>query len=447
MSRSARRPRLFLARASIRVILGQGAGVSGWLYAASLTRSAATLAQCGGAGRVLVVLPSAAPSPPAAGASSRAQAAPGMIVFASDRAKVDPGEIYSLAPERLRATSRAASPATTAWQSLRSAIRSHSGAVAAAGSASTSRAATDRAAPPRRRRRFRRRRRVGRLVFSADGKRLFASLRSRRGLVVDTRRATARRVPASARHRAAVARREARRLRRTQSDDRLDLAGHAAVRATGESGRTGRAAAGSRTAQPGSDRAGAGGPAAVFDASGRRRRARARAAGRLVARRPVCSSSRRGQSLRIAGAGATRATSRLMLAKWGGGRGVVHAGQPLRLGRRCRRPRAAHPARRRARRARARLGKGAWSPRRAPRLRRLPRAVPEARWVERTASTSPTATAAIRASQAASPSTTTTWATCSWLPGGRRVLFLHIERLRRKRALRRTRGRRRRTAA
>ena len=123
----------------------------------------------------------------------------GVIVFASDRGKDNPGEIYSLAPGVRRSTSRTPWRANTASRWLPSAIRSRSGATGAATTRCTSPAPTgpacDSFAAWRTAQRPAGSARVAPLTFSADGSSIVAVLY--RGLtsddfVIDVRRATAR---------------------------------------------------------------------------------------------------------------------------------------------------------------------------------------------------------------------------------------------------------------
>ena len=96
MSRSVRRPRLFLARASIGVMVGQSA--SGARSCASVQSRHAPAAAASDARRD-AGRSGGARSCARSTAAERSHASPaGLIVFASDRAKLNDGEIYSLAP-------------------------------------------------------------------------------------------------------------------------------------------------------------------------------------------------------------------------------------------------------------------------------------------------------------------------------------------------------------
>ena len=235
------------------------------------------------------------------------------------------GDLLARARRARRATSRAASPATTASRWRPPAIGSRSGAAARAPTGSTSRAPTASHAAPRARGAAACSRTPGSggaLVFSADGSR--ASTRTsygavRGGFVVDTRRATARR--ACRRAPASRGRRPTGRSSPAGVNGKTivsDLAAAASASRSRASAASGRAAAGSR-AQPAIDeRAGTG-------LRRRRRRVRARRAPAspalplgVVARRSLARAPARPARSGSPVPAISRAL-RVLLADWPGG--------------------------------------------------------------------------------------------------------------------------------
>lgn len=264
---------------------------------------------------MLIVVPAIAAGAVMKGASSHA-AAPGMIVFASDREKANPGEIYSLAPGTApRDVSRSlAADYGLAVSPVGDQIAFWSGRSGsdhiylARGDGSRMRRLRPSGAD------FAQNGGGGRLVFSADGRRLFASL-APEALVIETRTATARRLlfcdsgtllPSPDGKSTACGERNRTTV--------YDLAGNARFSYPGQ--RPTWSSRGWLTNQPSPGSLSPPASAPVFDASGW-------PAGRVHGQ-PVGWSRdgryllfRRGQSLRISASGAL-GTSRLLLAKWGG---------------------------------------------------------------------------------------------------------------------------------